>query len=125
MLTTSQAPAFIRTYVPILVTIIAGWFADRGLDLGDEWRDGLALVIGGLAGALYYAAVRLLEKRWPNIGMLLGIAKTPDSYSHGPSEVVEVEDIEPAPPVDVEPPAPADDPMAGNALAARDQALND
>lgn len=83
MQTTSQAPAFIRTYVPLLVSALVGWLASIGLNVSDEAQTALAVGIGGVAAAAYYAAVRWAEARWPAVGVLLGSAKTPDSYSTG------------------------------------------
>jgi hypothetical protein len=79
----AQYPAFIRTYTPLVVSALVGWLASVGLNVSDEAQTALAVGIGGVAAAAYYAIIRALEKRWPALGVLLGSAKTPDGYSKG------------------------------------------
>lgn len=76
-------PSLIRTYVPIIVGALAGWLAALNINVTDDTKAALVLGISGLASAAYYTAIRLLEKRWPWFGSLLGLAKSPDSYSKG------------------------------------------
>lgn len=75
--TTPQMPAFIRTYVPLGVAALVGWLANLGVILPASASEGLALFLGTLAGALWYAGVRYLEAKWPALGVLLGSTKTP------------------------------------------------
>jgi hypothetical protein len=90
------ALSIIRTYVPIAVGALASWLLTVGLELDADGQAGLIVFLTGLSQAVYYAAVRALETRWPGVGVLLGAAKTPDAYSKG-EEVPEVA----AGPVDV------------------------
>lgn len=75
----------IRTVVPALVGAVATWFVSLGLDVGPEAYVGLTAFLGLVFTSLYYAVVRLIEDRVPQVGWLLGLAKSPDSYSTGPS----------------------------------------
>lgn len=61
-------PSLIRTLVPILVTLL-GPLAARWLGIDSEQ---LAAALGVLLGAVYYLVVRLIERRHPNAGLLLG-----------------------------------------------------
>jgi hypothetical protein len=64
----------IRTLVPALVGIAAGWIAAKtGIVIAPE---DTALVVG-LVMAGYYELVRRLEERWPALGWLLGAATEP------------------------------------------------
>lgn len=74
---TDLVPALIRTYVPIGVAVLVTWLASVGVIVPDEVSATLASAIGGLAGAIYYAAVRWAEARWPKVGVMLGSTKTP------------------------------------------------
>jgi len=69
--------AHIRTYVPIFV----GWCLARiGETLGGPLDvDGatLSAAVTGLVIAVYYAAARYAEQRWPAAGWLLGSRKQP------------------------------------------------
>ncbi len=72
----------IRTVVPFLVAWLIAQLARLGLQLpagtGEELTASLVLV----AGALYYAAVAWLERKYKWFGWLLGIARRPD-YAAG------------------------------------------
>ncbi len=64
----------IRTLVPVLV----GWVGARLLSWGfdiDEATVSNALIV--IVSAVWYAAVRWAERRWPRIGWLLGVPKQP------------------------------------------------
>jgi hypothetical protein len=59
-----------------------------GLDLPADAYEGLTAGLGLLFTGIYYAIVRLIEDRVPQFGWLLGLAKSPDSYSKGPGVVL-------------------------------------
>jgi hypothetical protein len=63
-----------RTLVPILAGYILAWGARVGLDIPAETLTGIleAVLMG-----VYYTAVRILEKRYPHLGFLLGAARQP------------------------------------------------
>jgi len=67
-------PGYIRTIVPMIVGWIGALLLDWGIDFTNE---GLTQFVVVLVGGIYYVVVRLLEKRWPKAGRLLGVAKTP------------------------------------------------
>jgi hypothetical protein len=74
----------IRTVVPAIVGALAAWLVSLGLDLPADAYEGLTAALGLLFTGIYYAVVRLIEDRVPQFGCLLGLAKSPDSYSKGP-----------------------------------------
>ena len=103
------ALSLIRTYAPILVGAFASWLLTVGLDIDSETQAGLVIFLTGLLQAVYYTVVRVLEQKFPGIGVLLGAAKSPDAYSKGDeaaqvtADVAEVDvsdDVE-LPPLDV------------------------
>lgn len=67
----------IRTYVPMLAGAIVSWLALNGVQLDSNAALALGSFLTALFGAVYYLVVRLLEARWPQVGVLLGKAKTP------------------------------------------------
>ena len=67
--------SLIRTVVPVAVGTFAAWLAAKtGIVLGET---DIALVTG-LAISGYYTLVRWAESKWPALGWLLGVAKTPE-----------------------------------------------
>lgn len=67
----------IRTYVPILVGALVAWLITVGVELDSDTQAGIIVALTGLLQGLYYFIVRLLEKKWPKIGVLLGVASKP------------------------------------------------
>jgi hypothetical protein len=78
----------IRTVVPAIVGALAAWFVSLGLQLPEDAYAGLTAALSFGFTALYYGVVRLIEERVPQVGWLLGLAKSPDSYSKGPGVVL-------------------------------------
>lgn len=76
--------SLIRTNTPALVGAIVGLLVSIGLQVPADAVAGLTAFLGFLFTGLYYLIVRLLEEKYPQIGILLGFAKSPDSYSKGP-----------------------------------------
>jgi uncharacterized membrane protein (DUF441 family) len=70
--------SLVRTYVPIFVGAVVSYLATRGIEIDAEAAAGLAAFLGGFASAVYYFGVRLIERRIPSAGVLLGSVKTPD-----------------------------------------------
>lgn len=64
----------VRTIAPYLTAFIVTKLAEKGFDVDAADLTGSIVVIGGSA---WYVFVRWLEKRWPEAGKLLGVAKTP------------------------------------------------
>jgi hypothetical protein len=81
--------SLIRTYVPIIVGQVVAWLALANIQLDDAAQAGLSTFLGGLITAVYYTLVRLLEEKFPQFGWLIGLAKSPDSYSKGQQKPVE------------------------------------
>lgn len=71
----------IRTWTPILVGSVLSWLATQGLDIDASSPHILAIVtaLTGFITALYYSCVRLLERKFPQVGWLLG-SPTPPKY---------------------------------------------
>jgi hypothetical protein len=72
------AISLIRTWVPIAVGAVIAWLATAGLELDIETQTALVIGLTGLIQGAYYALVRIIEKRFPQVGWLLGKAKTPN-----------------------------------------------
>lgn len=69
--------SLIRTYVPSAVGALLAWLLTLGVQVDAETQLGLVTALTGLLIALYYTLIRLLEKKYPKIGVLLGSAKKP------------------------------------------------
>lgn len=69
--------SFIRTTVPIIVGSVVAFLAARGVNLDDNAVAGLTAFLSGLFSAVYYLLVRVIEKRYPQAGWLLGSPKPP------------------------------------------------
>ena len=74
-------PSLIRTYVPIVVGALFAWFITLGVEIDDTLQSGLVTVLTGVLIAIYYTVVRLLEKRWPGLSVLLGSTEIPAQYT--------------------------------------------
>lgn len=79
------APSIVRTIVPIAVGYLAALLLRWGIGLDESALAGLTEFLGALFSAVYYVLIRAVEQRWPKIGVLLGWASTPDSYSPNPT----------------------------------------
>ena len=75
------AASLIRTVVPIAVGAVLSWLALISLHVDAEGAAGLSAFLTALLTGSYYALVRLVETKVPQVGWLLGLAKSPDSYS--------------------------------------------
>jgi len=74
--------SIVRTFTPIIVGSVGGWFLLAGITVDDQFVPVLTLAVSGALTAVYYVAVRLLETYvTPKLGWLLGLAKTPTSYT--------------------------------------------
>lgn len=67
----------IRTFVPIVVGALVAWLITLGIELDAETQTSLVITLTGVIQAVYYFLVRLLEKKWPQVGVLLGVASKP------------------------------------------------
>lgn len=97
----AQAEAIVaslaRTFVPALVGGVLAWLATSGVPV-DPQLEGLLQVafFAGFTG-MYYAAVRFVETKLPWVGILLGYAKSPDTYSKGNLDTTAVVNVNPTP----------------------------
>ena len=77
-------PSLIRTYVPIVVGSLLAWLVAAGViptPLGPDAEAGLVTAITAVAIGAYYTLVRLLERKFPQLSILLGSTKQPATYS--------------------------------------------
>lgn len=76
--------SIIRTLIPIIVGSVVGFFTARGIDVDSELTTSLTALIMIVAGGVYHAGVRLLERYVsPKFGWLLGLAQEPHYRSGG------------------------------------------
>lgn len=69
--------ALVRTLIPALVGIVVTYLASHNIVLDDDLTNALSVLLGGLATAVYYVAVRWLEARRGWFGWLLGSPNPP------------------------------------------------
>lgn len=70
--------SLIRTYVPIGVGAFIAWLVTLGVEVDATAQAGLVTGLTAVITAAYYTLVRLLEKRFPWLGVLLGSTKQPE-----------------------------------------------
>ena len=73
--------SLIRTNVPIVVGALISWLVTAGLEVPEGADQALIVALTAALIAAYYTGVRLLEKKWPGFGFLLGTRQEP-SYPH-------------------------------------------
>lgn len=73
--------SLIRTVIPVIVGAVLTTLAEAGLNIDEAGQQGLTTALFVLFTAIYYFIVRLIEQHVPWFGILLGYAKSPDSYS--------------------------------------------
>lgn len=69
--------SLIRTYVPIAVGAVVAYLVTLGIELDPETQAGLVVSMTGVLQASYYLVARLLEKKFPQLGVLLGSSQKP------------------------------------------------
>lgn len=73
--------SLIRTYVPLGVGLAVTYLAQTfGVVLDEDTSAMASSAAVAIVTAVYYAAARALESRWPALGVLLGASKAP-SYT--------------------------------------------
>lgn len=83
-------PSLVRTWAPILAGMIVAMplahpIIDAfGLDTPTAGRV-TTVILTGILSALYYLAVRLIERRWPAFGLLLGLSVQPQYQLAAPT----------------------------------------
>lgn len=74
----NQIISLIRYYVPVGVGLLLTWLASTlHVVVSPSSQAGLVALCVAVLSSVYYTAVRLLEKRWPDLGVLLGVASQP------------------------------------------------
>lgn len=81
------AASLIRTIVPIVAGSILSALTKIGLNIDVAGQEALSTLIDSAFIGGYYLIVRLIETKIPQVGWLLGLAKSPDSYSKDPEPV--------------------------------------
>lgn len=71
-------PSLLRTFVPVLVGLILGVLGSTAVGFEEQ----LTAVISAAITLVYYLVLRLVEQKWPKLGILLGSAKKP-TYTGG------------------------------------------
>lgn len=86
MNTQDQFISYVRTGVNLLVGFLLTWLA-KSLDIVIDPSTGPQLValFMFVVTFVYYVVVRLIERKWPQAGVLLGIPKPP-VYPSAPGE---------------------------------------
>lgn len=80
-------PSLIRTYVPLAVAALVTWLASSlHIVIDPSSQAGLVALALSVVFAVYYGGVRLLERRWPKFGHLLG-SKAQPVYPPAPPAV--------------------------------------
>lgn len=74
--------SLIRTWTPVAVGTLVSWLLTLGINLDPDTQAGLIAGLTGVLIAAYYGIVRVLERRWPWVGVLLGSTAQPE-YSRG------------------------------------------
>lgn len=69
--------SLIRTWVPVAVGGLLSLLAAQGVEFDPTTEQGLIVGLTGLITAVYYFGARLLEQKWPSLGILLGSKKQP------------------------------------------------
>lgn len=69
--------ASVRTISPMIVGAIVGWLVTIGIEVTSDAQAALIVLTTFIFQAVYYLAVKALEKRWPKLGVLLGVPKQP------------------------------------------------
>lgn len=78
--------SLIRTYVPVGVGAFFAWLVTLGVEVDAATQAGLVTALTGVVIAAYYTVVRLLERKWPFLGVLLGSTKAPSYEDKGKHE---------------------------------------
>lgn len=70
--------SLIRTWTPTAIGALLAWLQVRGMDINPNDVAAVTTGLTGLFIAGYYLLARLVERRWPQLGFLLGSAKKPE-----------------------------------------------
>lgn len=76
-MTSNFATSLIRTYVPIIVGALVSYLLTLGIELDVNAQTGLVVFLTAFLQGAYYLIVRILERRYPKLGVLLGSEAQP------------------------------------------------
>lgn len=85
--------SLIRTWVPVAVGAVLSWLITLGITIPTDERYGFTTALTALVIGVYYAIVRVLETKFPQIGILLGAIAEP-AYSTGSDTAVSSGDVD-------------------------------
>lgn len=90
-------PSLVRTWVPVVVGGFISWAATQSIQVSDQVQGALVTVLTSAIIAVYYTVVRLLEQKWPFMGLLLGSTSQP-TYGTTPVATVTAAVVKPPEP---------------------------
>ena len=76
-MTNSFVTSLIRTWVPIIVGALVAYLVTLGIELDVDAQTGLVVFLTAFLQGAYYLIVRVLERRYPKLGLLLGSGSQP------------------------------------------------
>lgn len=71
------ATSAVRSLVPYAIGAVVAWLTQKGVHVPPSAVASATAALTFVVGTVYYVAVRALEKRYPQAGILLGIPKPP------------------------------------------------
>lgn len=75
---TNFVTSLVRTYVPILIGSVLSFLAVKyGFAVEPDVQNQLVAGLTGVVTAAYYLLARLLERKFPQLGVLLGSTQKP------------------------------------------------
>ena len=69
--------SLVRTAVPMLVGTVSSYLITKGVEVTPELQIQLIGLLTSVISLAYYSLARLLETKYPKLGIMLGIPKTP------------------------------------------------
>lgn len=80
-MSTPSAPSIVRTIVPLAVGQLVAYLVTLGVVVPEDVESALTVILGFVFTTIWYVAVRFLEQKFPKLGVLLGWAAVPESYT--------------------------------------------
>lgn len=76
-MTSNFATSLIRTYTPLIVGALVSYLVTMGIEVDANAQAGLVVFLTAFLQGAYYLIVRILERRFPKFGLLLGSEAQP------------------------------------------------
>lgn len=67
----------IRTYIPYVIGAVVAWLTQKGVHVPDSSVASATAALTLVFGSVYYLVVSYLERKFPKLGILLGVPKKP------------------------------------------------